>query len=191
MDLTLADVGFTPCASATLSLEQLERLALTIDRPPLEPGEPVPLLWHWACFTPSVATSDLDGDGHPRRTSNALAAHPRRMWGSGRVETLGPLGAGEVAERRSRIVEAGRIDGASGSLVTVEVEHTYAQKGQVRWREAQTLIYRAAAPAMAPPPGQSSGRATYRDRLAARTGHRCEAAIPLLGGDLQRPPHPL
>lgn len=158
MELTLADVGLTPSASATLSLEQLERLAHTIDRPPLRPGEPVPLLWHWACFTPSVPTGELGEDGHPRGTSRMLADHPRRMWGSGRVEDLGPLHAGVLTHRRSRIVEVRAVDGSSGSLVTVRLEHLLEQEGHDRRLELQTLVYRG--PATAPDRGPNRSRPT-------------------------------
>ncbi len=152
-ELTLADVGFDEAETTVgLPVEHLARLAFTLDRQPLAAGDPLPLLWHWSCFTPTAATSTLGLDGHPR-PSDALAAYPRRMWGAGRVEVIEPLVAGEPATRRSALAGVKQVDGQSGALLIAKVEHSYAQLGSERLREEQTIIYRTPGPPVPLPEG--------------------------------------
>jgi 3-methylfumaryl-CoA hydratase len=153
VELTLADVGFDRAETTVgLSVDHLALLAATLDLPPLAAGDPLPLLWHWCCFVPTTPTSALGVDGHPR-PRDALAAHPRRMWGAGGVEVIEPLVAGEPATRHSSVTGVKQVAGQSGELLVVEVAHTYAQLGRERLREDQTIIYRAAGPPVALPEG--------------------------------------
>lgn len=151
--LTLADVGFDHAETTVgLPVEHLARLAATLDLPPLAAGDPLPLLWHWSCFTPTTPTSGLGPDGHPQ-PSAALAAYPRRMWGAGTVEVIEPLVAGEPATRTSALASVKQVDGQSGALLLAKVEHTYEQLGSPRLREEQTIIYRGPGPPVALPDG--------------------------------------
>jgi hydroxyacyl-ACP dehydratase HTD2-like protein with hotdog domain len=152
-DLGLADVGFDRAETTVgLAVDHLARLALTLDLPPLEAGDALPLLWHWSCFTPTAATADLGPDGHPR-PRDALGAYPRRMWGAGRVDVLEPLVAGEPATRHSALAGVKRVDGQSGALLIAKVDHTYRQLGVERLREEQTIVYRGAGPPVPLPEG--------------------------------------
>jgi 3-methylfumaryl-CoA hydratase len=153
MTVTLADVGFDHAETTVgLPVEHLARLAATLDLPPLAAGEPLPLLWHWSCFTPTTSTTGLGPDGHPQ-PSAALAAYPRRMWGAGKVEVIEPLVAGQPATRSSTLANVKQVDGQSGALMIAKVEHSYAQLGSPRLREEQTIIYRSAGPPVALPEG--------------------------------------
>lgn len=141
--LTLGDLGVPATATAVLDVAQVERIAATLDatRVPAK-GERLPSLWHWAFFTPTAPTAALGADGHPRLASGALAGHPRRMWGAGVVRWSGDLRIGESVERTSRIAAAKHTQGGSGSLVIVTLEHRYAQSGEERIVETQSLVYR-------------------------------------------------
>jgi hydroxyacyl-ACP dehydratase HTD2-like protein with hotdog domain len=169
-DITLADVGFDRAETTVgLPVDHLARLALTLDLPPLAAGEPLPLLWHWSCFTPTAPTSGLGDDGHPR-PSEALRGHPRRMWGAGKVDVVEPLVAGEPATRRSALAGVKQVDGQSGALLIARIEHTYHQLGAERLREEQTIVYRGAGPpvplpagTVTPPPGDGWHRVVEPD----------------------------
>jgi hydroxyacyl-ACP dehydratase HTD2-like protein with hotdog domain len=169
-DLTLADVGFDAAETTVgLPVEHLARLALTLDLPPLAAGDPLPLLWHWSCFTPTAPTAGLGDDGHPR-PSEALRGHPRRMWGAGRVDVVEPLVAGAPATRHSTLAGVKHVDGQSGALLIARIEHTYTQLGRERLREEQSIVYRGAGPpvplpegAVTPPPGAGWRRVVEPD----------------------------
>ncbi len=142
-DVDLADVGFDAETTSPLSVEQTSLVAATLDHePPVEAGDPLPLLWHWAHFNPRVATTGLGPDGHPHGTGTLAARFPRRMWASGRVEANAALVVGEPVHRRSRIASTKASEGRSGSLLIVEVEHIYRQGGNDVVEESQTLVYR-------------------------------------------------
>ena len=81
----LVDTGFTAHATSAVSRDHALLLAATldVDADVVDTGE-LPLLWHWACFLPRAATSDLGPDGHPRRRDE-MAGFPQRMWVGGRV----------------------------------------------------------------------------------------------------------
>ncbi len=154
VDLTLADLGLVGSTSSELSVEHAHRLAATIDSPVrLATGDPLPLLWHWAFFTPDAPTADLGDDGHPRLPPGPLSAYPRRMWASGTVAAAGPLAVGVPATRATSIVRVKESTGRSGALAIVTLEHRYGQGGADRLVEEQTLVYREAGPAVPMPVG--------------------------------------
>ena len=131
------------------------RLAATLDfSDPPQGGDALPLLWHWAYFTPSTGSAELGEDGHPRLTCGLLSAYPRRMWASGDVEFKNPLVLGIPATRTSRIQSAKESMSRSGRLVFVTVEHRYSQDDSERVVERQTLVYRQAGPPMSLPVGE-------------------------------------
>jgi 3-methylfumaryl-CoA hydratase len=150
--VALADLGFEATATSPLTSDQTAIVAAALDAPsaPTE-GQPLPLLWHWAHFTPRTPTSAVGPDGHPPTPAHLHDRYPRRMWASGSIEAPGRLVVGEPAERRSAIVERKESDGRTGPLLIVTVEHTYHQGGAVPLIERQTLVYRTqGAPVPAP-----------------------------------------
>jgi 3-methylfumaryl-CoA hydratase len=154
-ELTLADLGFEEVTTSPLTAEQTGIIAATLDAPgapgAFVAGHPLPLLWHWAHFTPRAPTSAIGPDGHPPTPAHIHDRYPRRMWASGSIEAPGRLVIGETAERRSAIVERKESEGKSGPLLIVTVEHTYTQGGDVPLVERQTLVYRTqGAPVPAP-----------------------------------------
>jgi 3-methylfumaryl-CoA hydratase len=143
VDITLADLGFAESTTSPLTAEQTTVIAAALDAPEVPvAGERLPMLWHWAHFTPRARTSDLGPDGHPPTPTHVREVYPRRMWASGSLDAPGRLVVGEPAERRSRIAKVKQSEGGTGPLMIVTVEHSYHQRGEVPMVEQQTLIYR-------------------------------------------------
>ena len=141
--ITLADVGFAETTTSPVTAEQTSLIAAALDAPETPgDGDPLPLLWHWAHFTPRALTSDLGPDGHPPTPDHVRSRYPRRMWASGSLQAPGRLVVGEPAVRRSEIATVKQSEGRSGPLMIVTVEHTYRQQDEVRLVEQQSLIYR-------------------------------------------------
>ena len=151
-DPDLADLGFEPSTTSPLTADQTGIVAAALDAPGVgADGEVLPLLWHWAHFTPRAPTAALGPDGHPPTPVHLRDRYPRRMWASGQLEAPGRLVVGEPATRRSAVVEAKERDGGTGPLMIVTVEHRYHQRGADQLVERQTLIYRTqGAPVPAP-----------------------------------------
>ncbi len=140
----------------------LTRWCATLDRPF---GEAVPQGVHWCLCLPDAPTSGLGEDGHPLRDESPDSflppvPLPRRMWASSKVDFLKPLQRDAAIERVSRVVSIKEKTGGSGLLVFVDVEHETRANGVAAVREVQSLVYRSAAPADAPPapPPPGDGR---------------------------------
>lgn len=153
--LTVEDLGLASLTVCEISAEHVVRLAATLDVAASPPdGAPLPLLWHWAFFTPTVATAGLGPDGHPRLPAGApTARYPRRMWAGGRVRLDAPLVVGRPAERRSTVLRTKETSGKSGDLLVVTLEHRYRQGGADAVVEEQDLVYRSAGPPVPLPEG--------------------------------------
>jgi 3-methylfumaryl-CoA hydratase len=158
--LTPASLGVADTAVSSLPVEHAERLAafLDIDQP-IRRGDVLPILWHWAFFTPTTLSSDIGPDGHASLpAAGPTAGLPRRMWAGGRVTAPGSLRAGIDAVRRTEVATAIRKSGRSGVLLIVTLKHEIEQDGQVVIVEQQDLIYRAGGSAVpAPVPGEMPG----------------------------------
>lgn len=135
----------------------------TLDRAAPEDGT-MPQGFHWCLSLPDAPSATLGEDGHPRREDDAasflppLPRLPRRMWASSKVEFLAPLRLDQAIERHSVVSSIEAKSGGSGELVFVTVAHETLADGTLAVREAQSLVYRAAAPGDAPlsppPPGE-------------------------------------
>ena len=146
-ELTAEDIGAAAVATAEISAEHAGKVAAVLDADDdLSAGAQLPLLWHWAFFTPVAPTAGLGHDGHPRLPVQGPTADlPRRMWAGGRVQMHFPLVVGGTATRRSRVVSAERKSGRSGDLLVVTAAHEIFQDGRVAITEEQDLIYRTAS----------------------------------------------
>jgi 3-methylfumaryl-CoA hydratase len=145
IELALHDLGLEGETFSELSVEHATRIAATIGVPTqFRRGEPLPLLWHWAYFTPTTLTADLGTDGHPRLPAGPTSGYPRRMWASGSLVARGQLVVGEPATRTTSVVGAKQTVGGSGPLLIVKLAHRYHQSGEPVIDEEQTLIYRQA-----------------------------------------------
>lgn len=144
-------------------------LRATLDLPdaPVEPGQPLPPLWHWLYFLPLHRACDIGPDGHARRGGFLPPVPlPRRMWAGSRFVWHAPLRVGDGVTRTSTIESVSAKAGRSGPLVFVTVRHELQAQGQAEpaLTEWHDIVYReaptpgaAAAPAM-PAPAQASWR---------------------------------
>lgn len=151
-DLTVAELGVPEVQSSDLPPEHALRVASALDKTwsPAD-AQRLPLLWHWAFFTPTAPHSALGEDGHPSLPAGGATRDlSRRMFAGGRVRQLAPLLVGRRAERRARIVKREAKTGRTGRLLLVTVSYTVHQDGRVAVEEEQDLIYlgRSSPPAL-------------------------------------------
>jgi 3-methylfumaryl-CoA hydratase len=158
--LTPAGLGIAAEAISSLPVEHAHRLAAFLDiDEPLRHGDALPMLWHWAFFTPTTRSSDIGSDGHARLpAAGPTAGLPRRMWAGGQVAASGPLRVGIDAARRTKVVTAVRKAGRSGPLLVVTLAHEIEQDGRAVVTERQDLIFRPGGTAVPTPvPGEMPG----------------------------------
>ncbi len=171
-ELTLADLHVAPLSVSAVDAEAFVRLGALLDAPDTwADGDAVPLLWHWACFTPTARSTELGSDGHP-----ATAPHPlldglvRRMWAGGHVRRHRPLRIGTPATRRSRITDAALKSGRSGRLLLVSIDHEIEQDGETVISERQDIVYRE--------PGDPTPMPSGEHEQAAPEGGWCDVVTP-------------
>ena len=171
------------------------RALLDCDPEEMALGGVLPWGWHWLYFKPVVPQSELDEDGHPRRTGGFLPGGPlgRRMWAGGVLRFFEPLRLGDAVERVSTIKSVTEKAGWSGKLVFVTVGHRVSGPSGLACDEDQQLVYRGASGGSGssggtPPKGTPlDGEPEWEGDVSAHE-HR---PLPLFGVHVQRPPHPL
>jgi len=131
------------------------RWLATLDRAAPADGA-LPQAFHWCLCLPDAPTGRLSPDGHPLRDDSPGSflppvPLPRRMWASSKIEFHAPLRPGDGVARHSRVASVTEKQGGSGRLVFVEVEHETFAGETLAVRETQSIVYRDAAPAGAPP----------------------------------------
>ena len=140
------------------------RWLATFDRAAPDHGT-MPQGFHWCLCSPDALTAVLGPDGHPCREADPgsflppVSHLPRRMWASSKVEFLAPLRLDGIVRRRSSVATIEAKSGGSGELLFVTVNHETFADEVLAVREAQSLVYRAAAadtPLSPPPPGDSA-----------------------------------
>jgi 3-methylfumaryl-CoA hydratase len=112
-----------------------------------EPGEELPLLWHWVYLPDRPPQDALGPDGHQHRGGMPVPPGPdlRRMFAGGRAWRHGELRIGSEATRRTWQASSVRKQGRSGPLHFVTVRTEISQGGsraQVVITEEQDLVYR-------------------------------------------------
>ena len=153
----------------------------------------LPPLWHWLYFLPVQRQSELGADGHPRRGGflppvRAAAPHVGGRPADASTAAAARRRRGDAHARGSPTSPARRR--APGRSSSSPCEHEIATA--TRRRPARGARHRLPRPA-------GAGRATADRRRARRPTRRFarddrprrRAPVPLLGADLQRPPHPL
>ncbi len=124
----------------------IDALAATLDRDDAcaEVSSPLPPLYHWLYFLPSVRMSEVGPDGHPARGGFLPPVPlPRRMWAASRLNFHKPLKVGDSVTRVSEIADIQLKEGKSGSLVFVKVRHAVmSQAGIAAITEEQDIVYR-------------------------------------------------
>ena len=115
-------------------------------------GEPMPQLWHWCAFPPTVPMSELGRDGHPVLGDFLPPVKlERRMWASGRLKLGAPLRVGESFSRRSTIARVQEKDGQTGKMVFVTVDHRLYAERELVIEEQQDIVYLDIPDAFRPP----------------------------------------
>lgn len=143
----------------------VRRIAATFNEPAPMAGAPLPLLWHWAFFQPTVAKDGLGTDGHPARGGFLPPAENRnRMWAGGRLDFKMPFIVGAPAQRISTILTVTEKQGRTGALLFVTVEHDYRQDGHTVLVEEQDIVYREPTPPKLAP-GQPCPTAQWSERV--------------------------
>jgi 3-methylfumaryl-CoA hydratase len=137
-------VGRSRTASERIDVVRARALAATLDLEPedIQPGDPLPLGWHWIYFNPTARRSDLGEDGHERRGTFLPAIDlPRRMWAGGRLRFLAATELGVTVQRTSTVRSVVHKVGRSGPLAFVSVEHRIHQGDRTLVEERQDLVY--------------------------------------------------
>ena len=149
MDELSAWIGRSETLHDSFGPTPLAALNATLDHPPLamEPGLPLPPLWHWLYFLPLHRQSEIGADGHAKRGGFLPPVPlPRRMWAGSQFEFRAPLRVGDRAERRSTIADVTVKEGRSGKLVFVKVRHEIRVNGAAEPAlvEFHDIVYRDA-----------------------------------------------
>jgi 3-methylfumaryl-CoA hydratase len=147
--------GRSESHSGAVSEAQAAQIHATLGHPGTEAprhGAPLPQLWHWCAFTPTVPMRALARDGHPALGDFLPPIDlERRMWAAGRLTFGAPLTVGEEFSRRSTIARVQQKEGASGRMVFVTVDHEiYGTRG-LALRESQDIVYLAIPDSFRPP----------------------------------------
>jgi 3-methylfumaryl-CoA hydratase len=119
--------------------------------PRLDPGDPLPPLWHWFYLLDHPAQAEIGPDGHPVG-GPFLPPIPgrRRMFAGGRLRLDAPIGVGAELSSRSSVANVTVKSGRSGDLAFVTVRHELAADGAPVGTEEQDIVYRS-EPDGAPP----------------------------------------
>ena len=126
--------------------------------PRLDPGDPLPPLWHWFYLLDHPAQAEIGADGHPVG-GPFLPPIPgrRRMFAGGRLRLEGPIGVGAELSSRSAVVDVSVKSGRSGDLAFVTVRHELTADGVPVGTEEQDIVYRSepdgSPPRVVPRPG--------------------------------------
>lgn len=171
-------VGRGQTREQELDLFPARALAALLDRPAMpQPGDELPLAWHWMYFLDTPRRTGADG--HPERGDFLPpVALPRRMWAGGDIDVAQLLRLGDPAQRTSTVHSVDLKHGRSGPLVFVTVVHELSQNGRTCVVEQQHLVYRGAAAAAA----EAAEAAAAGERAAqpARWTRRLQPDPPLL-----------
>jgi 3-methylfumaryl-CoA hydratase len=143
-------VGRTESRQDVITPTPAAGLSATLDRDdsPPQPGDALPLLWHWLYFLPICRQSELGDDGHAQRGDFLPPSPlPRRLYAGGRLEFLRPLRIGAHVSRLSRIADVSMKQGRSGPLLFVRVRHEISDAQGLALIDEQDIVYRGDASA--------------------------------------------
>ena len=167
-------IGRSETVHDTIGPTPVVALTATLDHPAaaVEPGSPLPPLWHWLYFLPMHRQSEIGADGHAKRGGFLPPVPlPRRMWAGSQFEFRAPVRVGDRVARTSTIADVSSKQGRSGQLVFVKVRHALHCNGAAEPAlvEFHDIVYREAQRAddVAPPPQVASGDASWRREIVA------------------------
>ena len=140
---------------------------LDVPRPPLEPGDPLPPLWHWFTMVEHSAHAERGADGHPAQGHFLPPIpHRRRMFAGGRYRQHAPITIGAELACRSTVADVAVKRGRSGELAFVTVRHELSVAGTPVGVEEQDIVYRSqpdGAPRSQPTTAAQKPKSTLAD----------------------------
>ncbi len=163
-------IGRSQTLHDTITPTPVIALAATLDHPPapVQPGDVLPLLWHWLYFLPMHRQSQIGPDGHPDRGGFLPPVPlPRRMWAGSQFEFRSPVRVGDTVTRSSTIQDVSTKHGRSGTLVFVKVRHRLFCNGSTEPAlvELHDIVYRdIQQPGDVAPPPQAAPTAARWQR---------------------------
>ena len=172
----------TPYAALSATLDRDARTAAS--------GTPLPALWHWLYFLPLHRQSEIGPDGHAQaRRLPAAGAAAAAHVGRQPVRVPSPLRVGDALTRTSTIQTSPKNPAAQGRWCSSRcgTRSAAATKRRCTHRVPRHRLSRSTEPGRR---GAAAQRAPT-DEVWRRLGAGRCAALPLLGADVQRPPHPL
>ena len=162
-------VGRSQTVHDTITATPVAALGATLDHPeaPVNPGLPLPPLWHWLYFLPLHRQSEIGPDGHAKRGGFLPPVPlPRRMWAGSQFEFRAPVRVGDAVTRTSTIADVTQKEGRTGKLVFVKVRHELRCNGAAdpALVEFHDIVYREAKRPgdVEPPPLPAPGGATWQ-----------------------------
>lgn len=160
-------IGRSEESQDRLEPAHVRRIAALLDHAEApERGAPLPPLWHWCFFTPTVPQSQIDPDGHPKRGGFLPPVPlPRRMWAGGRLSFHAPLRVGDIVTRTTEIASIRETSGKQGTLVFLTLKHALSTAAGLAIKEEQDIVYRAPSKTAmpAPDPAPETPPADWRD----------------------------
>ena len=119
--------------------------------PPLDPGDPLPPLWHWFYLLDHPAQDAIGADGHPA-DGPFLPPIPgrRRMFAGGRLRLDAPVPFGAELSSESGVSNVTVKSGRSGEMAFVTVRHELTADGTPVGAEEQDIVYRSEPAGTAP-----------------------------------------
>ena len=156
-------------------------------------GAPLFPLGHLHFSEDDVPMSELGADGHA-----ALGGFmppvplPRRMWAGSDLTFHAPILPGQTIERTTTIESITEKTGSTGPLCFVVLRHEITADGTLATTDRHTIVY-----GRRPAPEGSAAKPRVRTRRSRTVGTDALGpterghALPLLGADVQFPPHPL
>jgi 3-methylfumaryl-CoA hydratase len=176
MDTSLDDlqawIGRSETVRDQIGATPVMALNATLDHPamPVEPGTPLPPLWHWLYFLPLHRQSEIGPDGHAKRGAFLPPVPlPRRMWAGSQFEFRSPVRVGDEVERTSTIADVSIKEGRTGKLVFVKVQHELRcnESSEPAIVEFHDIVYREAKRPddVEPPPQRAQAGAAWQREL--------------------------
>jgi 3-methylfumaryl-CoA hydratase len=112
--------------------------------PGLNPGDPLPPMWHWFTLLEHPATREIGADGHPAH-GPFLPPIPgrRRMFAGGRLRLTAPIPVGADLTGESGVTGVTVKTGRTGELAFVTVRTELSVDGAPAGAEEQDIVYRS------------------------------------------------
>ena len=187
-------IGRTETVSDMVTPTPFAALSATLDRPAERPaaGTPLPPLWHWLYFLP-LHRQSRDRPRRPRAARRLPAAGAAAAPHVGRQPVRVPPAAAHRRRCHPHLDHRGRRPrraAAPGRWSSSRCATRSAAGGRPTSRSPSSTtssIARRRGPATRRRRRAGAGVAAWERAVDARR----RAAVPLLGADVQRPPHPL